>query len=184
MPRTFIISDTHFFHENIIKYCNRPFQNVRDMNATMFNNWNKTVQKNDIVIHLGDISANLLNNHNSLKWILNNLNGKKILVKGNHDHCSDNFYYKCSFQKIFEYLEINDYFLCHYPCFENSKYKQEIEQKYIDIFKKSKCSKIIHGHNHNNYSNEVSPSWDDGIFRINTSVEVQNYTPMEFNFKN
>ena len=42
---TYWTSDTHFSHANVIKYCNRPFKNVDEMNATLIENWNKTVGK-------------------------------------------------------------------------------------------------------------------------------------------
>lgn len=52
--KVFIIADTHFYHENIIKYCDRPFENASIMNDIMIEKWNSVVGKSDIVIHLGD----------------------------------------------------------------------------------------------------------------------------------
>ena len=51
-PKTFITSDLHLEHANIIKFCKRPFLNVRDMNKTLVNNWNKTIGKKDVVYYL------------------------------------------------------------------------------------------------------------------------------------
>lgn len=45
----FVIADTHFSHENIIKYCNRPFRTVEEMNNALVKNWNNNVSKNDVV---------------------------------------------------------------------------------------------------------------------------------------
>ena len=53
--RVFVIADTHFWHKNIIDYCDRPFNSVEEMNSTLIKNWNKTVTNDDIVIHLGDV---------------------------------------------------------------------------------------------------------------------------------
>jgi len=80
---TFFTSDTHFYHENIIKYCSRPFSSVDEMNKAMIDNWNNVVGKNDIVWHLGDFCFGKKDN---IMEIFPKLNGKINLVMGNHDH--------------------------------------------------------------------------------------------------
>ena len=52
--KVFFTSDTHFYHENIIRFCNRPFKDVEMMNETIIANWNNTIGQDDIVFHLGD----------------------------------------------------------------------------------------------------------------------------------
>ena len=81
--KVFIISDTHFNHANIIKYCNRPFKDTKEMYEAMIKNWNETASNNDIVIHLGDFG---LGNKEYIASIIKRLNGKKILIMGNHDN--------------------------------------------------------------------------------------------------
>lgn len=81
MKRWFI-SDTHFGHENIIRYSQRPFKNVDHMNQMLVHNWNDRVHPRDTVFHLGDVALGPWE-----KWdrILRSLHGTKVLVVGNHD---------------------------------------------------------------------------------------------------
>ncbi len=92
-PGCFVTSDTHFFHENIIKYSNRPFDNVDDMNEGLISAWNARIGPENTVYHLGDVAMGkrIGKDQSNLVNILNRLNGKIILVRGNHDdHLKDN----------------------------------------------------------------------------------------------
>lgn len=80
--QTFFTSDTHFGHTNIIKYCNRPFSDVDEMNREMAKIWNEIVGFRDTVYHLGDFA---FGNLTEIERYRKKLNGKIILVKGNHD---------------------------------------------------------------------------------------------------
>ncbi|MCB0512609.1 MAG: metallophosphoesterase, partial [Bacteroidetes bacterium] len=77
-------SDTHFFHENIIKYCNRPFSSAEEMNEVLIDNWNSVVKPGDIVYHLGDVTMGQ-KSHGQFSSLWTRLNGRKRLVVGNHD---------------------------------------------------------------------------------------------------
>ncbi len=79
----YFTSDHHFYHTNIIKYCNRPFNTIEEMNQTMIDNWNNTVKWNDHVFILGDFA--FTPNH-LWKNTLKELNGYKHLSIGNHDN--------------------------------------------------------------------------------------------------
>ena len=79
---SWFISDNHFNHKNIIKYCNRPFSSVEQMNRHMIQCWNNTVQKDDEVFHLGDFG---LGRREDLVRIFEQLNGNITLIRGNHD---------------------------------------------------------------------------------------------------
>jgi calcineurin-like phosphoesterase family protein len=83
MMATFLIADTHFGHAGIIKLCNRPFTDVREMDAAMVANWNKLVRPSDSVIHLGDFAHRYP--VDKLPKLFASLNGTKHLVRGNHD---------------------------------------------------------------------------------------------------
>jgi len=67
------------------------------MNDAMIKNWNSIIKPDDIVLHLGDVG---LGNESSLKWIIPSLNGHKILIRGNHDQKSKNFYLECGFEEV------------------------------------------------------------------------------------
>lgn len=77
------ISDLHFGHRNIIRYDNRPFSSVEEMDEAMTELWNETVSPEDTTYILGDICWNT--DYESWKSTLSRLNGRKIVVKGNHD---------------------------------------------------------------------------------------------------
>ena len=86
--RIFITADHHFNHKNIIEYCKRPFKSVEEMNNIMIEKWNKKVNKEDLVIHLGDFA---LGNKQQVNDIRKKLNGTIILIKGNHDKVNKGF---------------------------------------------------------------------------------------------
>lgn len=79
----YFTSDLHLGHENIIKYCNRPFKSVEDMDQAIIDRWNKTVKPEDTVFILGDIS--FYKNVDRTAAILKALPGEKIAIWGNHD---------------------------------------------------------------------------------------------------
>lgn len=74
-------SDTHFGHRNIIKFCNRPWNTVEEMDNALIENWNKVVKPEDIVFHLGDFA---FATNGRWKEIINSLNGHIYLIVGNH----------------------------------------------------------------------------------------------------
>lgn len=116
-PQNFYISDTHFGHENVIKFENRPFKNINEMSENMIKLWNNKVKENDTVYILGDMFYGKEINYEN---ILSRLNGYKILIKGNHDQWIDkNIYLSKYFIKISDYKIINDngkqIVLFHYP---------------------------------------------------------------------
>jgi len=75
-------SDTHFHHANIIRFCNRPFASVEEMNEELIRRWNETVPEDGIVFHLGDFAHGP-----AADWlsVLQRMNGEVHLVAGNHD---------------------------------------------------------------------------------------------------
>jgi calcineurin-like phosphoesterase family protein len=80
---TFLIGDTHWGHGAIIRMCARPFSDVREMDDTMRDLWNATVRPEDTVVHLGDFAHRY--DAAKLPKLFASLNGRKHLIKGNHD---------------------------------------------------------------------------------------------------
>ena len=94
--KRFIIADLHFGHENIIKYESRPFANVKEMNNRLIKLWNSVVGSDDLVYVLGDFT--LSRRMVVIKNLVNSLNGRKILVMGNHDTRKPRDYIECGFE--------------------------------------------------------------------------------------
>lgn len=155
-PRTFITSDLHLNHTNIIKYCKRPFLNTEDMNKTLIDNWNNTISNKDTVYFLGDLAYG--RDSKSTDYWLKQLNGKIIFIKGNHDK-SD----KIKFHETYT-LEYEGYkfFLSHEP-----------EQVPKDWDGWAIC-----GHHHNNKLEEY-PFIDKKNKRINISTELTKFRPVD-----
>jgi len=170
-PKLFFTSDQHYFHDNIIKYCRRPFDTSKEMNDAIQAAHNMLVTDNDIVIHIGDISAGLKGRNEELKNIIKNLNGKHYLVRGNHDHLGNDEYIEMGFTAVSEYLEFGDWFINHYPLNMQIRadWISDNERRLNEVFKKSKCTKIIHGHSH---------ITDFGLHRFNASVDLNNFSPV------
>ena len=76
-------ADTHYDHENIIKYCNRPFNTVEEMNKELVNRWNAVVTENDVVYHLGDVT---LRGWKTARKFFRQVNGHVNVIPGSHDY--------------------------------------------------------------------------------------------------
>ena len=75
-------SDTHFNHANILKFTNRPFENIAEHDEALIKNWNDRVGNDDTVFHLGDFC---FGSSQKIMEIREKLNGNIILIRGNHD---------------------------------------------------------------------------------------------------
>lgn len=103
MSKLFFTSDHHFGHKNIIKYSNRPFRDVEEMNETMIARWNKKVGPNDQVYYLGDFG--MTKDRAMIQDILERLNGRIYLIKGNHEGAA--LHYPQYFEWIKDYHELS-----------------------------------------------------------------------------
>lgn len=154
----YLWSDIHFGHTNIIRYCNRPFGSVAEMNAGLIENYKNVVQPNDIVIWGGDIGfmkVHILND------MIKDLPGYKILIMGNHDFHRNGirYEYEC-FDEQHICLELlynsTKLWITHYPL-------QFVPEGVFNI----------HGHIHDKLINDGK--------HINMCVEHTNYRPKHIN---
>lgn len=141
--KTWIGSDYHWHHSNILKFCPETrghFNTVEEMNARMIMEWNTIVSPDDTVYSLGDMA---FCSAEKARILMKRLNGRIILVKGNHDdkNLKDPGYYNC-FESVHDYLEVTyngtHCVLFHYPIAEfNRQHKGSVH---------------FHGHLHQNKS--------------------------------
>ena len=153
MGNILFTSDTHFNHANIIKYCNRPYSSVEEMNQGLEEEWNKVVSTKDTIWHLGDVTWN--------HFDLNRLNGQKKLIKGNHDHETQ---ISGFFKEVYPYYELKGMLpknraiaMFHYPIESwNGKFHGALH---------------FHGHAHGTTDNT-------GLLRFDMGVDCWDMKPV------
>lgn len=152
----YFIADTHFNHENIIKYCNRPFNNTIEMNEYIIQKWNSIVKNDDKVYHLGDVGFGSVED---VKNLIGRLNGTKILLRGNHDFkIGVNTWKEIGFIEIYKKkIVLGNLLLTHVPT-------EEVGEKQINIF----------GHIHDKPLDERFEKKN----HICVSCDVIDYTPV------
>lgn len=164
----YYIADTHFGHANIIRFCNRPFESVEQMDEFMIDAWNARVGVDDDVYIVGDFC---FRNAVSAKTILEQLAGRKHLIIGNHD------------KKWMKTVNLSDFFvevdhalhavdesnrqvwMCHYPCmtWPGARYETSFH---------------VYGHIHNNTNDAFWPLLKTYSNALNAGVEVNGYKPV------
>ena len=172
------ISDTHFGHKNCISFDNRPFSDVDEMDSELITRWNNKVTNDDEVYILGDFAVN---NKRDEVWYLEQLNGHKHLVIGNHD---DRLLKNADAMKYFESVDkimgIRDYVngkkmvvvLCHFPMVEWYRSRHGawhvFEHIHGDVSTSAKCmSGLEHTLNAGAVVNNYEPSTMDELIRNN-----------------
>ena len=128
----YYISDLHLRHGNVIKFDNRPFETVFEMENTIINNWNSVVKPEDTVYILGDFCWET---EKIWEEILDKLNGSKVLIRGNHDLKSMSASLRKRFVDVKDYKEVKDggkrVVLCHYPMpFYRADYNEDMWHLY------------------------------------------------------
>lgn len=159
--KIYFTSDLHFSHQNIIRYCDRPFTSVDEMDESLIANWNARVRKNDKVWILGDV---FFCDAGRAKEIMYQLNGEKHLIMGNHDKMIRN---QVPVQKLFDQIHpplIREHIdgvmviMCHYPLLT-------WEKAHYGSF-------MLHGHAHGKLA------YDPKFRRLDVGVDVHDYAPI------
>jgi calcineurin-like phosphoesterase family protein len=179
IPRTWFTSDTHFRHANIIKYCDRPFANVEEMDEGLILRWNACVHPADVIYHLGDVGFN----YGSLFHIVPRLNGQKYLVLGNHDWSAvrmEALGFACLTHRRNE---------LHTQIINDRKFVMAHRPRDLPTYDPKKFGKwdsnrvVLCGHEHNNAPMFIRWVRDKGdvarpVMALNLSCEHTNYAPI------
>lgn len=159
----FICSDSHFCHANIVVFKDRegmvirPFKTWEEHDEALVDNWNSVVKPGDTVYHLGDVAI-------SRKGLatVRKLNGRKILVKGNHD--------------IFKLKDYTEYFNDIRACIV----RDNVVLSHIPLHTSQldRWHANIHGHLHQNIVLNSDGTPDSRY--VNVCMEHTNYTPVPY----
>jgi calcineurin-like phosphoesterase family protein len=106
MPTPFFTSDHHFGHTNILKFCNRPFESIEEMNETLIHKWNEKISPDDEVYYLGDFA--MTKDNALVASILDRLHGTKYLIVGNHEGAALNHRKRFKWIKDYHELKVQD----------------------------------------------------------------------------
>lgn len=176
--RTWFTADLHFGHKAIIDHCHRPFASVEEMDAAIIERWNEVVEPDDIVWVLGDVAMG--NVRHTLPNVVE-LNGRKLLVPGNHDACWSGHKKWHSWQAKYEavgfHIQPNEerhedlvsapVVLCHFPYSgDHTTEERFTEWRPVDDGK----TILLHGHVHN--------GWKVNGRQINVGVDVWDFRPV------
>jgi calcineurin-like phosphoesterase family protein len=160
---TYLFSDPHFGHTNIIKYCSRPFRSTEEMDDTILRNFCAAVRTDSLVIFLGDMSFGRGSTPPRV-WLgeLRKHVGRFVYLKGSHDHGvrptnTPDCYERLAVMRPESRAPI---LLVHEP------YNLDGHRGWV-----------IHGHTHNN-----TPFFDRERKRVNVSVEATDYKPVKLSY--
>lgn len=158
---TWIISDTHFGHANIIKYCNRP----KNHDSVMLSNWSQMIGKDDLVLHLGDLMV-WYPDVVAIKWAerVKKLPGRKYIIFGNHDVGKQGVkaWFEKDWKRLTGFTPIKPFLQ------KNVYFSHEATSEGQGLIN-------IHGHSHDHAP--FGPYEILGYTYYNASIEGQSYRP-------
>lgn len=150
-----LITDTHFNHDYMIQ-CGRP----PDYQRQIISNCRSLIAEQDTLYHLGDVIFGM---STLLPAILENIKGRKILIRGNHDRKTNGWYERNGFHYVADSIQLGKIVLSHKPMCSLPD-GAEIN---------------IHGHWHgNNHRVDESAGWYDRRRHLKLAVEETGYKPV------
>lgn len=175
----YIISDLHINHYNIIKFCNRKFNNIKEHDDTIINNWNTVVNTNDRVFLLGDII--FTHKQDEVLSFLLSLNGRLIILLGNHDKPLYKLFYSG------KYFNRNNKIFIAGQIFEtkvliNNKYEKVVLSHYpiLSWNAKHHNRKHFYGHTHSHIPYKDLYKNYKEISAYNVSADILKFKPRTF----
>jgi calcineurin-like phosphoesterase family protein len=157
----YVVSDHHFTHDNIIRYCDRPFTSVGEMHDVMLSRFHERVSPGDTLLHLGDVAMAMNDGTVTTEW-LGRLSDDAILVRGNHDAGLDPEDVPFPVVRSCVVAVGDRRFYCtHRPADAPDGWD----------------GWVLHGHHHDNHP-EAFPLVHLAARRINVSVELLDYRPL------
>jgi calcineurin-like phosphoesterase family protein len=166
MNTKWFTSDHHFGHKNISKFSNRPFESVDEMDEALIKRWNERVQPKDEVYHLGDVG---LCNASRLNEILEQLNGRIYLIRGNHDGSAEQCKNRFEWIKDYYKLKIED------SSFESGEQSVILMHYAMRVWDKSHWGTYqLYGHSHGELAD------DPNLLSIDVGVDCHQYAPISW----
>lgn len=174
--KVFFTSDLHFGHENVLKFDNRPFQTVKEMDEELIRRWNNKVGKGDLVYVLGDMIWKT--ETNEAVSLIKRLNGQIILIKGNHDRFLHNAYVKKALAGVKDYDDI-----C-VALDDGTTRRCILSHYFIPFYNGHRYNAIhLHGHSHNTDEHFMELGIIKAIKDNGLSVEIYNVGCMLWNYE-
>ena len=175
----FFTSDLHIGHKRSIEFDQRPFRDLEHMHSSLIKNYNAIVPENGICYFLGDVG---MSNVETLKGVLDQLNGTKICILGNHDR-KHNAMYNLGFDVVLNsatlYIAGERVTMSHCPL--PGIFREDItgmrntvegenwhgESRQMQFMVKDEGQYHVHGHIHSGPANKKltkdKKQWDIGV---------------------
>lgn len=152
--RTWLITDTHFYHKLMVELCGRP----TNFNELILKNLRHLVAKQDTLIHLGDV---IFYKYPELKGMLDSVPCRKFLMMGNHDHKSKGWYMRNGFDCVSDQMVWGNVLFSHRPL---EKFPSGV------VFN-------VHGHFHNIGHRKAESWYDTAVYKV-LAIENTEYKPV------